>query len=186
MKKVIVVHGWCGYPEEGWRPWLRSNLEKDGYQVEIPAMPDSKNPNMETWVNYLRQVVGKPNEDVIFIGHSLGVITILRYLETLKANEIIGKAIFVAGFSYDLEYEGYKHELSSFFESPINFEEIKKHCKKFVVLHSQDDKWVPVKHADIFKEKLKAEVIIQDKMNHYSGDDGITELPIMLDLVKDN
>lgn len=25
-KRVFLIHGWEGYPEEGWRPWLKKKL----------------------------------------------------------------------------------------------------------------------------------------------------------------
>jgi hypothetical protein len=27
-KRVFIIHGWEGYPEEGWFPWLKKELEK--------------------------------------------------------------------------------------------------------------------------------------------------------------
>ena len=29
MKRVFIIHGWDGYPEEGWFPWLKEELEKE-------------------------------------------------------------------------------------------------------------------------------------------------------------
>lgn len=28
MKRVIMIHGWEGYPEEGWRPWLKQKVRR--------------------------------------------------------------------------------------------------------------------------------------------------------------
>lgn len=180
MKKAVLIHGWDGYPEEGWRPWLKVKLEKEGFKVLVPLMPDTSTPTLEKWLPFLSKTVGDPDSQTFFIGHSLGCITILRYLEALTSNQSVGGAISVAGFGYDLEYKRYKGELSSFFKTPVDWEKIKKHCKKFVVIHSSDDPWVPVKHAEYLKEKLHAKSIIQNGMSHYSGDDGITELPLVL------
>jgi esterase/lipase len=36
MKKVFIIHGWDGYPEEGWFPWLKKELEKKGFSVFVP------------------------------------------------------------------------------------------------------------------------------------------------------
>lgn len=182
-KRAFLIHGWEGYPEEGWRPWLKKNLEERGFEVVVPAMPDTATPTMSKWVTYLTQVVGSPDDNCYFVGHSLGCITILRYLETLKENEKVGGVVLVAGFGQDLEYEGYKGELSSFFKTTVGWDEIKKHCRKFIAIHSDNDPYVPLEHADIFKKKLSAEVIIMQNMKHFSGDDGITELPIVLDSV---
>lgn len=180
-KRAVLIHGWEGTPEHGWHPWLRDKLTKKGWEVAAPAMPDTNTPTMEKWVEHLSKTVGNPDENTYLVGHSLGCITILRYLETLEESQKIGGVILVAGFSYDLEYSGYKRELSSFFQTPVDFDKVKKHCDKFVVLHSTDDAWVPVKHASVFEEKLGAKTIIQTGMKHYSGDDGISELPVVLE-----
>ena len=116
-KRVFVIHGWEGYPEEGWRPWLRKELEGKGFEVIIPAMPDTATPTFAKWVPYLAQTVGAADENTYFVCHSLGCITTLRYLETLKENQKIGGVVFVAGFGRDLEYEGYKGELTNFLQA---------------------------------------------------------------------
>lgn len=180
-KRVFLIHGWEGYPEEGWRPWLKKELEKRGLVVVVPAMPDTATPTIDKWVPYLTKIVGTPDRNTYFVGHSLACITILRYLETLKENQKIGGAVLVAGFAHNLEYEGYKNELFSFFKTPVNWGKIKKHCQRFVAIHSEDDPYVPTKHSQIFKEKLGAKAIIMPHMKHFSGDDGITKLPIVLD-----
>lgn len=72
MKRVFLIHGWEGYPEEGWRPWLRNELEKRRFKVFVPAMPDTENPKMDKWVPYLTNIVGVPDESCYFVGHSLG------------------------------------------------------------------------------------------------------------------
>ncbi|MBI3093032.1 MAG: alpha/beta hydrolase [Candidatus Levybacteria bacterium] len=182
-KRAFLIHGWEGYPEEGWRPWLKQELEEKGFTVVVPSMPDTENPKIKVWVSHLAKIVGTPNKTDYFVGHSLGCITILRYFETLKDNQKVGGSVLVAGFAHDLEYDGYKGELSSFFQTAVNWEKIKKHCNKFIAIHSDDDPWVPVKHSKIYKEKLGAKAIVMHKMKHFSGDDGITQLPIVLDSV---
>jgi len=177
MKKIILVHGWEGNPNKDWFQWLKHELEAKNFQVFIPTMPDTMNPKKDAWVSHLVKTIGIPDEETYFVGHSLGCITILRYLETLQKNQKIGGAVFVAGFSHNLEYEGYKDELLSFFEAPIRWEEIKKHCNKFIAIHSTDDPYVPVKHSKIFEEKLNAESIIQQDMGHYNG----KEYPVILE-----
>ncbi len=47
MKRVIIVHGWEASPEGGWRPWLRKELEDRGFEVHVPAMPDTNNPKIK-------------------------------------------------------------------------------------------------------------------------------------------
>jgi predicted alpha/beta hydrolase family esterase len=183
MRRVYLIHGWEGYPEEGWRPWLRNKLIQEGFQVFVPAMPDTAHPSLERWLPHLQKVVKKPDLDTFFVGHSLGCITILRYLEALGKDQHVGGTVLVAGFGHDLEYEGYENELASFFKKEINWEKIKNQCSRFVAIHSDNDPWVPMKHNNLFVEKLNAESLIEHNKLHFSGDDGINELPSALDSV---
>ncbi len=181
MKKVIIIHCWEGYPNYCWYPWIKQELESRGYEVLVPEMPETNFPNFDKWLSKLKETIGEPNEDVYLIGHSLGCITILKYLESLKDNEKIGGAILVAGFTDDL---GYK-EIKSFFETLIDFQKIKLHCSKFVVIHSDDDPYVSLKYGDIFKKELNAKLIVKNNMGHFSGKiekkESCTKLPDVLE-----
>ena len=166
MKKTIIVHCWEGYPEYCWYPWIKAELEKRGFEVLVPAFPDTENPKMKAWVSKLKEVVGNPDEDLYLVGHSLGNPTIMRYLETLSDNQRIGGVVMVAGFHENVGFE----EIQNFFETPIDLKKIKKHSKNgFFAIHSDDDPYVDLKYADIFKEKLSAEVIIKHGAKHFSG-----------------
>lgn len=179
MKKVVLIHGWEGSPYEAWKPWLTKKLEQHNIKVENPGMPNPKNPIQSEWVNYLSSIIGTPETDTILVGHSLGGITILRYLEQLPKEQKIGGAILLAGFTTDLHIP----ELSDFFTEKINWEKIKKHCDTFYAIHSDNDQYVPISYGKIFEEKLGAEVINLHNMHHFSGSDGINKIPILLDLL---
>ena len=97
MKRVFIVHGWGGRPDEAWFPWIKKELEDKGYKVFIPAMPETDEPKMELWIPFLSQLVGKPDLNTFFVGHSIGCQAIIRYLETLPEGVKIGGAVFVAG-----------------------------------------------------------------------------------------
>jgi predicted alpha/beta hydrolase family esterase len=177
VKRAFLIHGWEGHPEEGWRPWLRDRLEESEFDVFVPAMPDTNHPKMNTWIDHLSRIVGEPDENCYFVGHSLGCIAILRYLETLRQDQMVGGAILVAGFSQKLKID----EIKNFFLRPVEWEKIRSHCSKFVAIHSDNDPYVPLWYGDIFKDKLGAKLIIQHDMKHFSGSDGITRLPVAFD-----
>ncbi|MDP3940915.1 MAG: alpha/beta hydrolase, partial [bacterium] len=84
MKRVISVHGWGGHADEGWRPWLGRELEKHGIAFHNPQMPHTQFPQLHEWIPFLHQVVGRPDTETFLIGHSLGSVAILRYLESLQ------------------------------------------------------------------------------------------------------
>ncbi len=177
MKRIILVHGWEGHPEEAWFPWFKKQMEVNGFKIEIPQMPKPDRPNMGEWVPKLAEVAGEPDKDTYLIGHSLGCITILRFLEGLQGGQEIGGAVLVAGFSDNL---GYK-ELDSYFTKPIGWKNIRKACSRFVAIHSTSDPYVPMKHADIFKEKLGAKIIVEEKKGHMGGSDNMKELQSAVD-----
>jgi predicted alpha/beta hydrolase family esterase len=176
-RRVFMVHGWEGYPEEGWRPWLREELESRGFEVHIPAMPDTHHPKQAAWVSHLQKITGKLDEHTYLIGHSLGCIGILRFLESLPKNTKVGGVILVAGFDDDLGVSA----LSDFFIAEINWEKIRSHTENFISIESDNDPYNLAKYNSVFKEKLHAKTILMHNMKHFSGDDGITKLPIVLD-----
>src|SRR3989344_2952524 len=95
-KRVFVIHGWGGGPEEGWFPLLKNELQGHGLEVIVPAMPNTDNPKIEEWVSSLAKMVGQPDENTFFVGHSIGCQAILRYIESI--NKKVGGAVFVAGW----------------------------------------------------------------------------------------
>lgn len=177
MKRAIIIHCWSGTPNYCWYPQTKKELEAQGFEVTVPAMPETDMPKLSLWLPKLQETIGIPDTDLYLIGHSAGCITIMRYLETVPEGQTVGGVVFVAGFTNDLGYE----ELSNFFEKPIDFNTIKTKAKHFVAIASDNDPFVLLKHADVLKEKLGAEVIIKSGMNHFSGavdnEESCTSLP---------
>lgn len=182
MKKVIIVHGWGGFPEEGWFPWLKNELEKRGFEVQIPAMPETNNPKIEAWVSYLSNIVGEVDENTFFVGHSIGCQTILRYLEKLPEDKKVGGVVFVAGWFTLMNFQPGEEEIAkSWLETLINFEKVKKHTEKFVAIFSDNDDVVPQNNKDLFEQRLGAKTILENNKGHFSGGDNIKELPSALE-----
>jgi predicted alpha/beta hydrolase family esterase len=186
--RVFIIHRWSGSPEQDWYPWLKKELEKNGFEIFVPAMPNTDEPKIEEWIPFLANIVGEPDENTYFVGHSIGCQTILRYLEKLNGKKV-GGAIFVAGWfnlsEFTFKEEPFEEEearniAKPWIEMPINFEKIKKTTNNFVAIFSDNDPYVPIGDKNIFKEKLDSEIIIENNKGHFSGSDGITELPSVL------
>jgi len=177
MKRVVIVHCWEGYRNYCWYPQTKKELEKEGYEVEIPEMPETVNPKLTGWLPKLGKTIKEPDENLFLVGHSLGCITIMRYLQNLNGNKKVGGVVFVAGFTDDL---GYK-ELTNFFVDPIDLKAIKKRAKYFYAINSDDDPYVSLKYGEELKEKLGAKLIIRKNMRHFSGpiddEESCTSLP---------
>jgi hypothetical protein len=185
QKRVFIIHRWEANPQSDWYPWLVKNLADMGFLVEAPEMPDTDNPKIEAWTEYLRKTVGKCDENTFFVGHSIGCQAIMRYLEKIPKNEKAGGAVFVAGW---LKLSGLESEEERMISSPwlntsIDFEKIKKHTKKFTCIFSDDDPYVPAENWDMFSENLEAEIIKEKGKGHFTDDAGIAKLPAALDAV---
>lgn len=185
MKRAIIVHCWEGYPEYCWYPWAKRELEKRGFEVQVPTLPETESPQKDKWVAKLREIVGKPDEDLYLIGHSIGCAAIMRYLETLEENRKIGGVVFVAGFTENIGFP----EIRNFFETPLDFEKIKNRTKSgFAAIQSDDDPYVDLKYADILKEKFDAEIIMKHNAKHFSGaiegEETCSELPDVVHVIE--
>jgi predicted alpha/beta hydrolase family esterase len=189
MKKVFIVHRWSGNPESDWYQSVKNELENKGFEAIVPEMPNTHNPIIEERVNYLASLVGIPDENTYFIGHSIGAQTIMRFLETLPETVKIGGAVFVAGW-FNLsdalltESQEIQDTAKPWIETPIDFAKVENICPKVKVFLSSNEPFGCVEeNKKIFEEKLGAEVTVLENKGHFTEDDGITELPEVSDAI---
>ena len=185
MKRVYIIHGWEGYPEENWFPWLKRELESRGFEVHVPQLPDADVPKIAKWIPAIAKVVENPDKNTYFVGHSMGCQAIARYLQTLPENVKVGGVIFVAGFFKRLtglgEEPNFEEVEQEWLGTSINLDKVKTHFDSSVAIFSDDDPYVPLDNQDDFRDKLGSKIIIQHKMNHFSSNLGVIELPIVLE-----
>ncbi|MDO8657068.1 MAG: DUF1749 domain-containing protein [Nanoarchaeota archaeon] len=187
MKRVIIVHGWGGFPKNHWFPWLKMKLEEIGLEVIIPKMPDSEKPTIQKWVSHLKKVVGKVDKNTFFVGHSIGCQTIMRYLETMEDKNKVGGIIFVAGF-FNLPFlqtNAEKKIAKPWLETAINTNKIRTQTKKIVAFFSDDDPDVSMDDAKSFKTRLNAKIIVEKNKGHFTLKKGVDKLPSVLNSLKE-
>lgn len=184
VKRVFIIHGWSGFPDEGWFPWLKKELVKKGFKAEIPAMPNPDFPKINEWVSFLAKAVKKADENTFFVGHSIGCQTILRYLESLPQGAKVGGVVLVAGWLHLTEEtfkeEGAEEIASPWLDTPIDWDKILLHADKFTAIFSANDLYVPLSDSKIFMKKLDAKLIVEHGKGHFSGSDNVNELPSVL------
>lgn len=182
VKRVFIVHGWDGNPQEGWFPWLKKELEKRGFYVEVPKMPDTSKPKIDAWVSYLSKTVGNADENTFFVGHSVGCQTILRYLETLPNQMLVSGCVFVAPwFNLVGLTEDEERIIRPWLEKPIEFTRVKLHTSNFISIFSDNDPFVSLENKNLFKNLLGSKIIVKHKKGHFSGEDNITKLSVVLE-----
>lgn len=164
-----------------WRPWLKIELEKLGYQILLPDMPDIDTPVIKKWVEKLAEVVGTPDSNTYFIGHSIGCQTILRYLETIDT--VVGGALFVAGWFNleNLEDEETEKIAKPWIENPINIEKIKMILLKSTLLISDNDPFGAFKENKQKFTELGSKIVILRNAGHITKEDGFTEAPVLIE-----
>ena len=178
MKRAVIVHCWGGSAQYAWYPALTAQLELLGYTVAIPDMPNTDAPSLATWLPLLSSTIGEPDDELVLVGHSLGTVTIMRYLETLNGAQQVGKVIFVAGFTDQLGFR----ELENFFDRPLDYAKIKTTSKHgFVAIQSDNDPFVSSQYGVRLANELGAKLVIKHAANHMSGavdaEDACVELP---------
>ncbi len=178
-KRVFIIHGWEGTPQSNWFPWLKSELEKQGFKAEVPAMPNTNHPISSEWLAYLQKFIGKADKNTYFVGHSLGAIAILKFLETLPLKQKIGGVVLVAGFPESIGI----NEAESFFVVPLDYKKVKNTAEKFIAINSDNDPYVPLRNGEILRDKLGAELVVVPKGSHLNEGAGFTELPIVLEKI---
>jgi len=187
QKRVFIVHCWEGTPEYCWYPWLKKELESRGFFVSVPQLPNTNEPRINNWVPALKEVVGIPDEQTYFVGHSMGCQTIARYLESLSGDVKVGGAVFVAGFFKRLSNvendEITRSVVDEWLNTPLDLEKVKNHLNKSVAIFSDNDPYVPIENQEDFKNKLGSKIIIEHAKGHFSGSNGIIELPSALESI---
>ncbi len=186
-KKVYIIHGWDGCPEEGWFPWLRKELEINGFEVIVPQLPNPDEPRIIPWVGKLKELVTELDENTYFVGHSMGNQAIVRFLAELQNNILVGGAVFVAGFFKNLsnleDDEVVRDVSDEWLKTPIDLKKAKAHIKSSIAIFSDDDPYVPLENKDDFENLLDSKIVIEHNMGHFSESTGTKELPIALEAV---
>ena len=92
----IILHGSFGSKDGNWFPWLKKQLEKKNYKVDLPQMPVGVGvQKYESWSKVLDKLT--INENTIIIAHSIAPIFVCKYLIETKIK--VKKLIFVCGFN---------------------------------------------------------------------------------------
>lgn len=186
MKRSFLVHGWEGNPDNCWFPWLKAELEKQGFKVIVPALPNPAEPKIDAWVEALSETIGKSDDETYMIGHSVGCQAIMRYLETIDTQ--VGGVVLVAGF-FDLKPESFNEDedrevARPWLETPINFAKVKSNGNHFTAILSDNDEFVDHEiTAPVFEKELGAKVIIEHDKGHFDDVNGVKKLPSILKVI---
>lgn len=181
MKNALILHGTDGKSTHQWFQWLKGELEGKGYKVWVPDLPEAHLPDIDRYNDFIFSSDWEFNSESIIVGHSSGAVAILGLLDALPPDVVIDTAILVGAFRNHLEREELKG-----MDKPFDFANIKSHAKRIIFIHSDNDRYCPLEHAEYLAKELDAELIVKEGQDHFStGTSGeqYRQFPLLLELL---
>lgn len=177
---IVIVHGYTASSQANWFPWLKEELEQRGHTVTVLDMPNPQAPVPDQWDAYLKRAVPECNERTFLVGHSLGCVAILRFLQQTSV-ACAGGALLVSGFVQPLET---LPELTPFVRDALDFEKLRHLIQRRAVLTAVDDDIVSCESSRHLAQQLDAQLAVLPQGGHFIDRDGITQLPEALELLE--
>lgn len=183
MKKAVLLHGTDGSPNDHWFPWLRKDLEKRGYDVFAPELPENHTPNRDVYEAFLKQSEWDFTDNLL-IGHSSGTTTILNLLMADWFPQVRSSVLVGTFLNEDLldGQEWYEPgQFDNLFVQEFDVEKIKSKCSEFIFVHGDNDHACSYDDAKEFCEQIGGDFITIKNGGHLSGGSGITEIPEIIE-----
>ena len=171
ISNYIIVHGSFGSKDGNWFPWLKNEIERENYKVDVPQMPIGvENQNYENWSKEFSKLV--INNNTVIIAHSIAPAFVCKYL--INNHVKVKKLIFVCGFN---NYLGINSEYDTV-NKPMfldNIEEIKSYCNDIICFYSNNDPYVNFDVEKEFADLIANEQIIINNGGHINAESGFTK-----------
>lgn len=185
-KQIVIIHGgdtFDTYEEylSGLKNWQidfeeyrsgktgwKSNLGKDlgsEYEAIMPNMPSKFNAKYLEWKIWFEKFIPFLEQEVIFVGHSLGGIFLAKYLsENSYPKKIV--AVFLIAAPFNTENTDFS---LADFTLPESLALLEKQAGKIFLYHSKDDPVVPFSAFENYKKALaSAEARIFGDRGHFN------------------
>jgi len=176
MKKALILEAWYNKPEDNWYPWLKKELEKKGYKVLVPDLPDQRtdHPSLAKQIKFIDDLKFLDVETVV-IGHSLGAVLGMRLGENHKFKELIT----VSGWDFNDLCEGHK----LFWKTMMDHKKIQKNVGKIYCIGSDNDPYYTKISFEDTAGRLGGKFIFIKGKGHFVKRDGVTKIPQILKLI---
>ncbi|MFV7500536.1 RBBP9/YdeN family alpha/beta hydrolase [Acinetobacter pittii] len=181
MRQIFVLHGYSASINDHWFQDLKHQIENENTTVTLIPFPDSEHPDVEAWQKVLDQQIPKVDENTYFVAHSLGVITLLHFLQRHEYQNI-GGMILVSGFSGLISDSSVLNSYIT--KSKVDTDYFKDTKKKLVYLSDNDDLVPPKLTIELAKE-IDAPYITVPNGGHFLGREGYTKFPQLVDSLKE-
>lgn len=181
MRQIFVLHGYSASIDDHWFLDLKHQIEDEHTTVTLIPFPDSEHPDVDAWQKVLDQQIPSVDENIYFVAHSLGVITLLHFLQRHDYQNI-GGMILVSGFSGFISDSSVLNSYIT--KSKVDTNYFKSIKKKLVYLSNNDDLVPPKLTIELAKE-IDGPYITVPNGGHFLGREGYTEFPQLVNSLKE-
>jgi predicted alpha/beta hydrolase family esterase len=173
--RFVFVHGnQTTHWSFAWAAWLKTELEKLGFETFFETMPDSIIARAEYWLPFLKDHVSVGENDVI-VGWSSGAVAAMRYAEE---NKIAGSVLISPCYTDlgdDLEKQ------SGYYDTPWQWEKIQSNQDKIALIWGDDDPYIPQNEFEFIAKQLDSTQINIAGGGHFIEQ---TDFPELLSYIK--
>lgn len=144
--------------EANWMGWTKKELEKNGWDVICPVIPEVWKAPYNTWEKALDEAM--IDKETTLVGLSQGAGAILKYI--IQKNKQIKKLVLVA------PARSISPEFHEFYDFEIN-DNIKDQIEKGTTIFVSNDDWPGIQDAaETYAKDLGAKVIRFEDRGHFS------------------
>lgn len=186
MTKAVILHGTGGSPDDNWFRWLENELQAKGLTVWLPQLPHAEQPSLKEEIEFV--TANTPfafDEETVIIGHSSGASLALALVSTAQAP--IGALMVVSPFvPTDEPYAATTWEANAkLFDTPIDLSAIRRKALQRLVVHSDDDPYIPLSVASSIADASHAEFVMIPGQGHFNLEhsDTYKTFPLLLSLL---
>lgn len=148
-------------PRSDWRASLSKTLGRK-YEVFLPQMPNKWNARYDEWKIWFERMLPFVRHGVILIGHSLGGLFLAKYLsEKTITNKV--KAVVLVSAPHNNTTDVYDFRLIK----KLNL--LTRQVPKIFLIHSPNDRVVPISELQIYAQALpNATIIVLKNRGHFN------------------
>jgi leucyl-tRNA synthetase len=181
--RFVLIHGFEGSVNANFFPWLKTELEKRGNEVETPELPNSQHPKESEQVDFVLANCTF-DENTVIVAHSLGAVVTMKALAKL-GKPISGFVIVAAAVDpkFDTHYDS--RPFSKDFSWDFDYAHIKSLTGGKIAILSDTNEKFRATYLRYLAEKLSArlaEVAAEDE--HFCADKEPAILQAVTPLVK--
>ena len=167
-KQLLFIQGAGKDVHDAWDNKLVASLEQalgPDYTIRYPRMPDEAAPHAAAWKKTIAREIGKLNDGLFLVGHSVGAAVLLDYLAEMD-RRVAGVFLIAAPFIGDGGWPS---------EDLRPTAEVARALHGGEALHfyqGRDDETVPFAHLELFATAFPAATIRRlEGRNHQLNDD---------------